>query len=219
MGRNVEKFRLDLEGFTGKWFVADEAGVSQLKRDIRIRAQKFLWLRKGEDFGAVIQMLLEAWNTSSMAIENVWNAYSSNLDYDLSNLTLKSLKDQDFGAWLAFYMAISAKQELLVNSSIAMEEILLKAKKWVKGIDVRILCCREETNLRAGLGWKTLGCEVRRYLDEKTAGSHRYYLSEREFAFFIRQPDKSFLGFHSEEPRTLEVLMLAFKDEWEANHC
>ncbi|HDH08720.1 MAG TPA: hypothetical protein ENG96_04495, partial [Gammaproteobacteria bacterium] len=182
MGRDAESYKLDFAELSGKWFVADEAGVSRLKREVRIRAKEYLYLRKGEDFGCVIQMLFEAWNSGSVDIQLIWDAYSTNLDplYDLSNISLNSLLDLDLEAWLWFYNIISKRKELLVKSALAMDELLTKTGQWVKGANIKILCCEDEINLRAGLGWRALGCEIRRYRDEKTSGSHRFYLSERE---------------------------------------
>lgn len=217
MGRDAQNDKLDFAEFSGQWFVADEAGISRLKRDVRIRAKEFLWLRKGEDFGVVIQMLLEAWNSGDEAIEKVWNAYSSNPDFNLSGLTLNSLQNLQILEWIGLYTVISKELELIVKHASAMTDILVKVKNWVTGIDIKILCNPKEPNIRAGLGWRSLGCEIRHYLDEKTSGSHRYYLSEREFALFIRQPDDSFFGFHSTQQETLKALKKAFEDEWKKN--
>ena len=54
MARNAEDARLEFADFSGEWFIADEAGVSRLKLEVRKRAKEYLYLRKGEDFGAVI---------------------------------------------------------------------------------------------------------------------------------------------------------------------
>jgi len=217
MGRDAGNDRLAFNDFAGKWFVADEAGVSRLKRDVRKRAQKFLYLRKGEDFGAVIQMLLEAYNSGATAIEAIWNAYSASGDVNLAGITLDSLLESDFVKWLLLYTAISGGKELIIKDAKRMQAVLTSAAHWVAGPRIKILCTPKAINVRAGLGWRALGAKIRNYLDERSSGSHRYYLSEREFAFFIRQPDESFLGFHGEDEELLATLKNAFEAEWDAN--
>lgn len=217
MGRNAGNDRLVLSEFNGKWFVADEAGVSRLKRDVRKRAKEFLYLRKGEDFGAVIQMLLEAYNSGASAIEAIWTAYSSSADVSLAGITVDSLLKSDFVKWLLLYEAISEGKELIIKDAERMKAVLTGATDWIRRPKIKILCTSNETNVRAGLGWRALGAKIRNYLDDGSSGSHRYYLSDCEFAFFIRQPDKSFLGFHGEEEGLLATLKNAFEAEWESN--
>jgi len=102
-------------------------------------------------------------------------------------------------------------------SARSLRAVLTSAAHWVADPRIQILCTPEATNVRAGLGWRALGAKIRNYLDERSSGSHRYYLSEREFAFFIRQPDESFLGFHGEDEELLATLKNAFEAEWDAN--
>ena len=218
MGRNAEGDRLEFADFSGKWFIADEPGISCLKREVRRRAKEYLYLRKGEDFGAVIQMLLEAYNSGAPAIEAIWNAYASSDDIDLAGITLDSLIESDFAKWLPLYAAISKGRELVRKDAAKMVVLLKMGADWARGVRIKILCSPKATNLRAGLGWRALlNSEIRHYIDEHSAGSHRFYLTEREFAFFVRQPDKSFLGFHGQERALLEELKSAFDSEWQAN--
>lgn len=223
MGRDAGQYTLNFADFSGRWFVADEAGISRLKRQVRMRAKKRLWLRKGEDFGAVIQMLFEAYNSGPEAIEAMWDAYlASEIKDELAGLTLQSLlnNEPNWENWWKLYELLSKRGELIVKHAKQMKALLSAGADWVRGIEIRILFNPGEPdapNVRAGLGWRALGCEIRQYRDKDTAGSHRYYLSEHEFAFFVRQPDKSFFGFHSDQSDVVEALTSAFDAEWKAN--
>ena len=81
MCRNTDEARLDIFELSGdrEWFTAHLAGISKLKRECRVRAKKFFYLRKGEDCGGFIQMLCELTTQAPDTVQATLSAYQPGL--------------------------------------------------------------------------------------------------------------------------------------------
>ena len=59
--------------------------------------------------------------------------------------------------------------------------------------------------------------QVRHYKDRAHAGSHRFYLTEKEYCLFIRKPDSTFFGFRGSDEDIISDLKTQFALEWHSS--
>ena len=218
MTSDVEKAVLKFYGIErGKWFEADLAGISQLKREVHRNADEFLLLRKGEDWGAVIEMLFELMAQSPETIEFVFSHYFEHFPEVASSVNLNKLLEMDWVQILAFYKVITNGKELIIKTWEIMENILDPGRNKGSLPELRILCNSDEVNEKARIGWEDMGFKVRNYKDPAKAGSHRFYLTEKEYCIFIRKPDSTFFGFRGSDKDVISNLKSQFCLEWDIN--
>lgn len=218
MTYDVEKACLKFHGIgRGEWFVSDLAGISQLKREVHRNADEFLLLRKGEDFGAVLEMLCELIAHSPEKIETIYTHYFEHFPEVASSVNLKKLLEMDWAQMLAFYTVITKGKELIIKTREIMENILGPSCNKDMLPELRILCKLDEVNEKARIGWEDMGFQVRHYKDPAQAGSHRFYLTEKEYCFFIRKPDSTFFGFRGSDQDVISDLKSQFNLEWQLN--
>ena len=193
MSRNTEQSIISIYNLQqAEWFITDEAGITELKRQIRMRAQEYLYLRKGEDFGAFIQMLFELFSQSPDVIQTVLDSYFRTYDSILKDININKIIALDWSEVLAFYMILTDSKELIFKTKKEIMNVLKFSKKLVKLKDFKILCNPDEINKKAKKGWDLLDCKVINYKKYENAGSHRFYISEKEIYIFIRKSDRSF---------------------------
>lgn len=218
MSRDVDKAELNFYKLRdSEWFEANSSGISQLKMMTRQDAHEFLYLRKGEDFGGVMQMLFELMSQSPEVIQATYSMYLSHIPEIASEVSLDALLEVDWAQVLAFYLIITKVKELVIRNGEALKswwENIRKGKPTPSIPYLRIICNPDDVNERARIGWESMGYEVRHYADPKQAGSHRYYLSEKSYCFFIRKPDSTFFGFRGSDPSLINELKSQFEQEW-----
>lgn len=215
MTSDVEKAVLKLHSLRGgKWFEADLAGISQLKREVHRKADEFLFLRKGEDFGAFIEMLLELMAHTPEQITAVFSLYFERFPELAASIDLQRLTEIDWKKILAFYILMTKGKELAIKTWKKMKEILVAGRDKDRLPKLRILCIPDEVNEKARIGWEEMDFQVRHYKDKRQAGSHRYYLTEKEYCFFIRKPDSTFFGFRGADKNVISDLRSQFDLEW-----
>lgn len=215
MTSDVEKAVLNTYGLRGgKWFEADLAGISQLKREVHRNADEFLFLRKGEDFGAFIEMLYELMAQTPEQIAAVFSLYYGRFPVVAASVDLQKLSDIDWKQILAFYTLITKGKELAIATWKKMKEILVTGRGKGRLPKLRILCIPDDVNEKARIGWEEMGFQVRHYKDAAQAGSHRFYLTEKEYCFFIRKPDSTFFGFRGSDQDVISDLRSQFDLEW-----
>lgn len=215
MTTDVEKAALKLYSLRdGKWFEADLAGISQLKREVHKKADDFLFLRKGEDFGAFIEMLLELMAQTPDIQNEVFSLYFKRFPELAASVDFQKLTEIDWKEILAFYTCMTKSKELAIATWKKMKEILVSKCDKDRLPELRILCNLDEVNEKARIGWEEMGFQVRHYKDRAQAGSHRYYLTEKEYCFFIRKPDSTFFGFQGSDKNVISDLRSQFDLEW-----
>nr|MBC8490961.1 hypothetical protein [Candidatus Neomarinimicrobiota bacterium] len=79
-----------------EWFTTDEAGITNLKRKTRKNAREFLYLRKGEDFGAFIQMLYELYSQQPEQIQITYDLYFNQFATILECISIKRILEYDW---------------------------------------------------------------------------------------------------------------------------
>lgn len=216
MSREIESINVDFNSIKNcEWFTTDQAGISWIKRITRQETREFLYLRKGEDFGGLLQFLVELASQAPEQIEATFSLYMDTFPDLLKDIDYQSLVKLDWAQILAFYIVMSKGKELIVKSEKKLAEWLRIGKpKLPKLPDLRIICNPDEVNEAARLGWESLGFKVRHYRDTARAGTHRYYLSEKCFVFFIRRPDRTFFGFRGTDSSIIRDLKKQFEEEW-----
>jgi len=179
-------------------FQADEGGIIELKAEFVAEASRFLYLRKGEDVGADVISVFY-----SLCRNVDWPTILS--DFDWNNLT---------------ETRVNATALIPTISSLILRVELLpwfqkKRKKRSKQIkDFHIICTKNETTLKAYPINSSLGVNVRFYTKQK-AHLHRYYVSDKRYAFFVRH-GKHFFGHIGDDPKMIDALKSSFEDEWES---
>jgi len=199
-----------------QWFEANLAGISQLKREVHKNANEFFYLRKGEDFGAFIEMLLELMVQTPEQITSVFSLYFERFPELAASLDLHKLTEIDWKEILSFYTLMTLGKELVIASWKKMKVLLAPKPGDVKLPKLKILCYPDEVNKKARIGWEDMNYQVRNYKKKAQAGRHRFYLSEKEYCFFIRKPDSTFFGFRGSDQDVIRDLLIQFALEW--NH-
>lgn len=218
MGRNPDAALLTISRTaSGEWFTADEAGVSDLKMLTRGGATKFLYLRKGEDFGAFAQMLLELLSRDPDQIRATIDLYQATFPTLMASIDVDKVLEMDWKTILAFYTVMTKGKELAVGTAKAVKKLFARAREMRPGIKVRILCNPDEVNEAALPGWQSMKCRVRHYQDPASAGTHRFYVSDRSYCHFTRAPDGTFFGFRGSDPAVIDRLTAQFESECAAN--
>ena len=218
MERDVEKeFLRDYQVKGGKWFEANLAGISGLKREVHKNANEFLFLRKGEDFGAFIEMLLELMSQSQDVINKVFSMYLERFPELNPRVILEKLIELDWGEILVFYKILTKSKELIIHTAELLRIILEPGRNKRCLPNLAILCKPDEVNKKARFGWEEMGFDVRHYKNSDQSGTHRYYLSENEYCFFIRKPDSTFFGFRGSDKALISELKKQFIFEWDQN--
>lgn len=195
-------------------FEADEPGVTLLKDDFRNEAEEFLFLRKGEDFGAFLIQAMEALSWGPDIMKTLYYAYEPITDF--AGFHIENALELDWDKFLTSYLLISNSLEL---SKKQLEKI--KERFWYRRTQKKskpvicILCYPDKRNERARVGWEALGAKVRHYKEESQKGSHRLYLNEKRYAMFYRSAEERFFGFIGDDQDTISRLKELFEAEWE----
>lgn len=218
MSRDVDDIVFNsYEVKNSQWFVANKSGISQLKLMTRQEAHEFLYLRKGEDFGCVMQMMYELLSQSPETIHATYSMYQSHFPQLADIVSVEDLINLNWGKILAFYLLITKGKELIIKAEKSLESFwhkVRKGKPTPRIPDLQIICNPEEINEIARLGWESMGFRVRHYIDSKQAGSHRFYLTENSYCFFIKKTDSTFFGFKGSDIAVINELKQQFEDEW-----
>lgn len=210
-------------------FRADLDGIRRLKEailrgddDSFDRPEKHLYLRKGEDFGAFFQMMLDLVSLPPAELETVFSAFMSEFPTLGSFVDLQSLVDLTQEGIEEFYKFMTENRELLLGGGggALIRHLLPKAKAGVGGfrIDYRIMCNPSIPTERARFGWALMKrAKVKHYCDSTYAGSHRFYISDKAYVFFVRRPDETFFGFKGTDSDVIRQLKDQFEEEWDSD--
>lgn len=222
MSRDVDNALLNYHKFgDSEWFEANSSGISQLKLITRQDANEFLYLRKAADFGAVMQMLFELISQSPDTIHTVYSAYLSQIPELGITVSADDMINLNWEKILAFYLILTKGKELTITTAKALKSFwtrVRKGKSTPRIPDLRIICYPDEINEMARVGWESMGFKIRHYIDPKQAGSHRFYLSEKSYCFFIRKPDSTFFGFRGSDIGVIRQLKAQFQNEWQEQY-
>jgi hypothetical protein len=169
-------------------------------------------LRKGEDFGGFLIQVVEALDIGPEAIEMLHQSYQSFCD--LSDICIQRVIKLDWKEIVAWYLAISKSWEIGEKQFKRLKEIILPPRKRPKKPDLRLLCYPDKRNELARVGWEALGYQVRHYRKKADKGSHRLYISDKEYALFYRAPDDSFFGLTGKDKKTIGRMKTLFEIEW-----
>ena len=162
-------------------------------------------------------MLYELMAQEPEQIERVLSLYFERFPEVASSVDLKKLLNIDFVQMLAFYSIITKGKELIIATGKKMKEILDTGRHKGRLPELKILCNLNEDNEKARIGLEEMGFQVRHYKDPAQAGSHRFYLTEKEYCFFIRNPDSTFFGFRGSDQDVISDLKSQFDLEWRLN--
>lgn len=208
-------------------FEANEPGVTALKDDFRYEAEKFLFLRKGEDFGGFLLQLLEALDQGPDAVMALTNAYESISDF--TDLSIERLVKFDWKEFLVWYIAVSKALEMSSKQVKKLKKFIWERllsrphipKRKSKPVsrrkskpDIRLLCSPDARNERARIGWEAIKAQVRHYPKKSQAGSHRFYLNEKRFTLFYRDVRGHFFGLIGHDLKSITKLKELFEIEW-----
>jgi hypothetical protein len=217
MSRNVKNEILNFHRVSGrtKRFEANLSGVSALKRGVHGRAREFLYLRKGEDFGAFIEFMVEAAKRPKIEVVRIMRPFFA-CHTKLGNpVSLEALGDLDPRQWLEFYKIVTRSVELLIPTVAWMAAMIRSSQQIPPLPDIRVICNPSDVTEEARRGFEHIqGSQVRHYNDPAQAGTHRFYVSEKEYCFFVRRPDKRFFGFTGKDPGVISELKTMFLKEW-----
>lgn len=219
MNNNEQHFLSVVKAGSIDRFEADEPGVLHLKEEFRDERPEYLFLRKGEDFGGIAIMLLEALERGPEAIQAVHAAYHGVVD--LSTVVIDRIQEFDWKEFLILYVLISKSAELSGKHIEAIikpfwERIVKRSRSGTgKKKDLRLLCSPDERNERARIGYEALGYQVRHYPEKYQAGSHRLYITNKRYALFHRAQGGKFFGVRGRDKSTIKRLTELFEEEWD----
>ena len=225
---NAEIYTLGLEPFEAP----SEQDIVARKLDFVSDGGDFLYLRKGEDVGAVevaiecINLLQQAANLAPDFAPWVDEAAKAAMAIGGGVATTAAITAAVNRAWKfgldqldAFRENLERTRKLFPKKTSVGEVI-----SWEQAIrnsafpipkDLRIICNRDAENEKAIALFRLYGARIRHRPQSVGSGSHRFYLNDKRVALFFRQPDKTFLGVTGHNSFLEDKLKLAFLQEWD----
>ena len=212
---------------------ANEQEIVARKLDFLSDGGEFLYLRKGEDVGAV-EVAIELFNLLQQA---------ATFEPDFAPWVPEAIKmAAGIGGGIATVAGVTAALNKAWKFGLdqldTFRDNLQRTKKlfqkrtsagkiisWEEAIrmrtfpvpkDLRIICNRDHENEKAIAFFRLFGARIRHRSKSVPSGSHRFYLNDTRAAMFFRQPDKSFLGVTGHDPFLEQKLREAFLQEWES---
>jgi len=225
---NTKLYEPGLESFEA----ASEQEIVARKLDFLSDGGDFLYLRKGEDVGAVevaielFNLLQQAANFAPDFAPWVTDAVQRATEIGEGILTVAGVTATLNKAWKFSLDQLDLFRENLARTKklfpkktsagdpISWEEAIISSSFPVPK-DLRIICNRDSENEKAIAFYRLYGARIRHRPKSAPSGSHRFYLNDKRSALFFRQPDKTFLGVSGHDPFLEEKLKVSFLEEWE----
>jgi hypothetical protein len=213
---------------------ASEQEIVARKLDFLSDGGDFLYLRKGEDVGAV-EVAIDALNLLQQAatLPPDFAPWVPDVVTVATGIVGGALTVASVTAALNKAWKFGLDQLDLFRENLRRTKCLFPKKtstgqliSWEDAVrnstfpvpkDLRIICNRDSENEKAIALFRLYGARIRHRPKSVATGSHRFYLNDKRTALFFRQPDRTFLGITGHDLFLESKLKSAFLQEWE--HC
>ena len=209
-----------------------EQEIVARKLDFLSDGGDFLYLRKGEDVGAV-EVAIELFNLLQQAATFApdfapWVPEAAKMAagigggvFTVAGVTATLNKGWKFGLdQLDLFRENLKRTKGLFRKKTSAGDLIsweeaIRASTFPVPKDLRIICTRDQENEKAIALFRLYGARIRHRPKSVASGSHRFYLNDKRTALFFRQPDKTFVGVNGHDSFLEQKLKVAFLQEWE----
>jgi hypothetical protein len=208
-----------------KWFYDNEVTLVKRKTKYLFGAEQYLYFRKGEDWLKLIISFFIALARGEELIRNLAESCQGPQREDVLKYTddnmedLKNLKQIICIDWLHLLSQYTVPDEYekcqeYIKTNVWNDFIAWKDMGNIP-TDFKILC--RHNNKIFLPHWQAVGTNVKFYLNDEDAGSHRFYVNEKGYAIFWRQKingENCFYGFEGTDSKGIQLLKEIFETEW-----
>jgi len=210
---------------------ANEQEIVARKLDFLSDGGDFLYLRKGEDVGAVevaIELLHLLQQAATLAPDFApWVRDAAELAARIGTgvVTMAALTGALNKAWkfgldqLDLFRENLKRVKPLFQKTTSAGELIswedaIRSSSFPVPRDLKIICNRDSDNEKAIALFRLYGARIRHRPNSVASGTHRFYLNDKRSALFFRQPDKTFVGVTGHDDFLEAKLKVAFLQEW-----